>query len=70
MSLTTICTFLNFGVGVAEPNGGEIKFFRLSFEGAIKSLLKLVYLFQNKSNFSIVNIFFGIVSWHQKYIDL
>ena len=33
-------------------------------------LLKFVCLFQVKFNFSFENIFFRLVSWHQKCIDL
>ena len=38
--------------------------------GKRPSLLKFVCLFQVEFNFSINNIFFRVVSWHQKYIDL
>ena len=38
--------------------------------GKRPSFLKFVCLFQVKFNFFIDNIFFRVVSWHQKCIDL
>ena len=48
----------------------DLKFTALFRRVKGQSLLKFVYLFQVKFNFSIENIFYRAVSRHQKYIDL
>ena len=62
--------------GILFPNfiwpSGTLNFYLRQIEAKfvkVETIKFVKVLFQVKFNFSIKNIFFRVVSWHQKYID-